>query len=175
MMASTHAGFAAATYVAAVASGAVPGAFEGAAAAMIGGLMPDVDHPESSLGRRAPLLSLPLSALFGHRGATHSMFAIGLLAAGLQVAALVWPVIAPAALGLIIGYVSHVLADVLTPSGVPLMWPSPQRWRVPLVRTGSVFERLFALAVLGGLGWWLYQMPPALARLSSLVPTLVAT
>ena len=36
--------------------------------AAVGGLLPDIDHPESVIGRRVRFLSHPISAIFGHRG-----------------------------------------------------------------------------------------------------------
>ncbi|MBV9748546.1 MAG: metal-dependent hydrolase, partial [Acetobacteraceae bacterium] len=41
-----------------------------------GGLLPDLDHPRSWVGRRLRVLSRPLAAAFGHRGATHSLLAV---------------------------------------------------------------------------------------------------
>lgn len=44
------------------------------------------------------------------------------------------------------GYISHILADILNPAGVPLLWPIKKRFRVPLIRTGSFAEKmLFAV------------------------------
>lgn len=43
---------------------------------LIGSLLPDIDHPRSWIGRRILFISLPLSALVGHRGVTHSLLAI---------------------------------------------------------------------------------------------------
>lgn len=114
---------------------------EALAAAALGSLLPDIDHPGSWFGRRVRSVSIPLSMVFGHRGITHSLLAVlgclfGLLILGKGA-------IAPAVL---VGYLSHLACDSLTKSGVPLLWP----WRRPfgprLLRTGGLAE--FGLAVL---------------------------
>jgi inner membrane protein len=46
------------------------------ALAIGGALLPDIDHPQSWVGRRARLISQPLAALIGHRGFTHSILAV---------------------------------------------------------------------------------------------------
>ncbi len=58
----------------------------------------------------------------------------------------------PAAVGL--GCLCHILADALTPEGVPLAWPVRARLAVPLVaHTGNVVEGLIASGGLVGLIW----------------------
>jgi len=71
-------------------------------------ILPDVDTPKSLPGRLFPLSS-QLNSRFGHRTATHSLL---FLAASL--------VFGPAAF---LGALSHILLDLLTPSGVQLAWP----------------------------------------------------
>ena len=46
--------------------------------ALASALLPDLDHPRSLLGRQLPWISGPLSRLFGHRGFTHSLLAVGM-------------------------------------------------------------------------------------------------
>lgn len=118
------------------------------ALAVTGSLLPDIDHPGSWAGRKFKVVSVPLSALIGHRGLTHSAIAV-LACLGLLVAlGGTW---APAPV--VVGYLSHLLADSLTPSGVPLLWPNPRRFTLNLCRTGSVTEiGLVAVIALAG-GW----------------------
>ena len=101
-------------------------------AAAFGALLPDIDHPQSAVGRKLSPISIPLSALVGHRGVTHSLFAVGIAAITLYFwggVSLVAPVI--------VGYLSHLLADSLTLSGVPLLWPNRRPYGIPLCRTGD--------------------------------------
>jgi inner membrane protein len=103
----------------------------------IGSLLPDIDHPSSWFGRRLPFISWPLAALVGHRGVTHSALAFaGWVAAIWACGSTLW--LGPLA----IGYLSHLLGDCLTPSGIPLLWPSRRRFRVALFRTNSLAEHL---------------------------------
>jgi len=39
-------------------------------------LLPDIDHPTSTLGRRIYPISKLISSIFGHRGLTHSLIAL---------------------------------------------------------------------------------------------------
>lgn len=58
------------------------------------------------------------------------------------------------ALAVGLGALCHVLADALTPEGVPLAWPIRWRLALPLVsRTGNAAEGVVASAGLVGLIW----------------------
>ncbi|MBF0269297.1 MAG: metal-dependent hydrolase [Alphaproteobacteria bacterium] len=111
--------------------------------AALGSLLPDIDHPQSWAGRRMALISIPLAALIGHRGVTHSLLAVAAFA-------LILALFGPGHLAapLAVGYLSHLLADSLTLSGIPLAWPSKQAYGLRLVRTGSLAE----IALIGALG-----------------------
>ena len=106
--------------------------------------LPDVD------------LRLPLVP---HRGPTHSLLFAALVGATLAgVATLLaarlppslaasWLVPFAAAVGAF-GVGTHLLADALTPSGVPLFWPlSSRRFTVGLVRTNSAVANWGLLAL----------------------------
>lgn len=116
----------------------------GMIAVTIGGLLPDIDHPKSWLGRRLFFVSLPLTLIIGHRGLTHSLLAVVILgslltmygAMGSYLVASVW-----------IGYLTHILGDFLTKGGIPVFWPLKRRFSLPVVTTGSAFEFL----LVGGL------------------------
>ncbi len=124
---------------------AEPGAL---GAAVLGSLLPDIDHPQSWAGRKMRAISVPLSLLVGHRGITHSAVAVVAGLALLLVMGMGW-MAAP----VVVGYLSHLLADSLTPSGVPLLWPSRRRFTLNLCQTGSVTE-IGLVAVIAGLGGW---------------------
>ena len=122
----------------AIATGRPIDAF-GTMAAAIGGLLPDLDHPESVLGRRLPLISIPLARVFGHRGMTHSLLAVVFIVMGLVAATTIYQLgivgwlIPP----LLVGYLSHILGDSMTPSGVPLFWPHKRTYSFNLFKTWS--------------------------------------
>ena len=111
--------------------------------ALLGSLLPDIDHPKSWLGRRVRPVSSGLAAVLGHRGLTHSAAAAGACIWSLHGGAPKW-VAAPLAAG----YLSHLAADLLTPRGLRLAWPLRATWAFPLCKTGSPFEPLIVALVL---------------------------
>ena len=149
MMAGSHVVMGAALWVAvAKLGGGNPADPQALAAAALGALLPDIDHPQSWAGRKMRAISVPLSLVVGHRGVTHSAIAV---AAGLALLLLLgtgW-MAAP----VVVGYLSHLLADALTPSGVPLLWPSRRRFTLNLCRTGSAVEIALVAAVGVAAGW----------------------
>jgi inner membrane protein len=137
-------------------------------AVSLGALLPDIDHPQALLaqwkpaGRGGPLgvwrffrpLVLPAAVVretLGHRGALHSVAAGIVISTGVEFLAQV--VGAPgfgAALGW--GYGAHLLADMATKRGIPLLWPVTRRRigfpRPVTVRTGGFGEAIY-LALTG--------------------------
>lgn len=115
----------------------------------LGSLLPDIDHPKSAFGRVVPFLSYPISAIFGHRGITHSFLAIAAVSATLWHYDYKLWFVAPLA----VGYLSHLIGDVFTNSGAPLLWPNKDKVSFPLFNTGTWFEAIFRL-LLGGVILW---------------------
>lgn len=115
-------------------------------------LLPDIDHPKSLLGQRLKWLSQPIARAFGHRGFTHSLMAVagGVMLLQLKLPAS-WVIPADAFQGMILGYLSHIVADMLTPAGVPLLWPCRWRFRLPILNSqkGNQMERVLCLALVG--------------------------
>lgn len=135
-------------------------------------LLPDIDTPESMLRHRLnrytgaltfpvliaagyflfkckyfSLLSLILYLIYiifafigPHRGFTHSLagFAFFTLILFMSNKAVILPAI--------IGYGTHLTADLLTPSGIPLFYPCSKSFKIPLIRTGSLLDLLTGLA-----------------------------
>ncbi|NBV83479.1 hypothetical protein EBR57_05085 [bacterium] len=123
--------------------------------AMFGSILPDIDHPTSTIGRLVPWISKPIERRFGHRSITHS--AIGTVVATtafLLIAGFTALVLQKVLLDSIsfthlpltfaslnitltdifrltaafsLGYGSHIILDMLTPRGVELLWPNPNR------------------------------------------------
>lgn len=131
-------------------------------AALLTCLLPDIDHPKSVLGQRLNWLSHPIARTFGHRGFTHSLLAI---AVSLWLCQLNVPAdgVLPADVlqGMALGYLSHIVADMLTPAGVPLLWPCRWRFRLPLLNSqkGNQLERALCLALVGYALWFPPGMP----------------
>ena len=116
-------------------SGSSPGLLVGAAA--LGALLPDLDATHSTvkylrLGRRFQPFLLPahvLSHQLGHRGPLHSLAGITFLWLWLGLPTLLWLGWQPS-LALALGMLSHLLGDASTKSGVPILYPKPDRWHL---------------------------------------------
>ena len=117
--------------------------------AIIGSLLPDVDSPRSYIGRVMPFASIPIERRWGHRTITHSllcMFALSVVTSPL----LAYQTACYAAI--LLGYMSHLIADSATKSGVPLFYPhtavcvfpGSARYRI---KTGSLLGEGTVLAV----------------------------
>ncbi len=115
--------------------------------ASIGSLMPDIDTPASKMSKSLGGLRKPMS-LFAHRGLTHSLFAVivvALIMVFLQVQFV-------HAVAFLVGYISHLLADSITKQGIRLWWPSKRRFR-PIakaltIKTGGTIDWLIGIASL---------------------------
>ncbi len=87
--------------------------------AIIGSVLPDIDHPKSYLGRRFPLISKIVNRAFGHRTFTHSLLFCVLVSVALM------QTNTSVGIGTFFGILSHILLDILTPfsKGVSLFYP----------------------------------------------------
>lgn len=122
---------------------------------ILSSLIPDIDHPKSFLGQRLKWLSVPISKIFGHRGITHSLLAITacyiFICSSLSPQTIIINVPADFIHAMIVGYISHIIADMLTPAGVPLLWPYRRRFSIPILGSNKYFlrrEQIFCLFML---------------------------
>ena len=119
------------------------------ACAIIGSLLPDVDSPRSSIGRLMPFASIPIERRWGHRTITHSLLCL------LALSVVTLPLLAYQSAcyaAVLLGYMSHLIADCTTKSGVPLFYPHPAVCVFPgsakyRVKTGSLMGEGTVLAV----------------------------
>ena len=154
MMARTHIAFAALMMVACSVGilQRMPQVHE-VALAGAAGLLPDLDHPKSTFGRIVPYISIPIAKVFGHRGFTHSI---------LMVAVIIWLLLTYREqqkipiLPLVIGYLSHIVGDLLTPSGVPLLWPVRKKFSLNLFKADGWMEHLIYRGCWIGVGYFLW-------------------
>jgi len=116
-----------------------------AGVAGIAALLPDIDSPDSKIGRLIPVIPRLFKTVAGHRGAMHS--AIGAIAMFILVALFLrWGTHVPRLHDLILmGCLSHLVMDSLNPQGVPWLWPYGTHFGLPLVQTGSILEKLFIM------------------------------
>ena len=80
---------------------------------IIGALLPDIDNPESIIGQLFKKVSEKIYEKYNHRGLTHSILFI-------------MPLMIIPSLG--IGALTHILLDLMTKSGVQLMYPNKTRY-----------------------------------------------
>jgi membrane-bound metal-dependent hydrolase YbcI (DUF457 family) len=85
----------------------------------IGLLLPDIDMPNSTYGKRIKPISELIYRKVGHRTLTHSLFSVTVLYFSCNIA-FGMNIITT---GLMIGSVIHIFCDLFTPSGVPLAYP----------------------------------------------------
>ena len=128
--------------------------------AVAASVIPDLDSKQSYVGRTVPFISGALENYFGHRTLTHSLVTqviIGLLAY----------IFLPFGyfLALMAGWLSHSMADMMTPAGVCWFWPS----RVRCVLPGNVRYRMESMGK--GELWFLMIMALSAIPLLSLAQT----
>ena len=112
--------------------------------AIVGSLLPDLDHPKSWISSKTVILHYPFRKL-GHRKATHSLFA----------AILLWAVLTLpfginfVALGSLLGYLSHLILDILNPTGVPLLYPfTKEKYKIGKIHTGDTGEYIVTVLLI---------------------------
>ena len=98
--------------------------------ATIGSLAPDIDHPESKVGRKFLLkpISIFINKIFGHRTITHSVvtsmfMTVMLLSSTLLFTGVPNFIYSNLIVGFCVGWFSHLLLDLLTVKGIPVFYP----------------------------------------------------
>jgi inner membrane protein len=159
----------------------------------LGALTPDIDNARSTLGKHLGPVSKGIQHFAGHRRLFHSIvglvmvgaiiwgaqYGIGLalektgadsatrrlgealtgLAPGFNVA----QGLGVAFVGLLVGYLLHLIADSLTTGGVPWLWPSHTRFGFPpnykwRFKSGTWVEKVVVVVVsLAVIGWCVYR------------------
>ena len=106
-------------------------------------VLPDIDMPMSRIGRRHRIVSSLLNVVFGHRGFVHTVFpALGLFA---LLYSLGYFILGMAAF---LGYMSHLVLDMLTPEGVRLFHPFFDKTFRGFIRTSGFLEYAFFIALI---------------------------
>lgn len=115
-------------------------------AGIVGAILPDICHSGSLIGRKIPLLSKVINAIFGHRTFTHSLLFLVLIV-------LLMNSLFPndiVKMGLLVGIISHYVLDMATRNGIKLFFPLKMTVRFPITtKTGSKVENIiFSLLAL---------------------------
>lgn len=121
---------------------------------LIGAAAPDLDQPTGKLWKKIPAGTLwgrLLNPFFGaHRSISHSFLGVGIFGF------IAWKVleymssflivdIQKVWLAFMLGLISHLIADLFTKNGLPLLFPHPYKFGIPPVRrlritTGKIIE-----------------------------------
>ena len=100
-----------------------------------GALIPDIDEPNSFVGKKVRFLSKGLKVVFGHRGIIHTPIFLGILLVGFYFLYSHIPISFQqysilACINFAVGYISHLFLDMLTPAGIMVFYPfSKNRFR----------------------------------------------
>ena len=123
------------------------------AVGVVGSLLPDIDHPKSTIANLtlfSKVLSKSVSMTTGHRGLCHSfafIFVISILFHHFAVG--LYQQITPfCTLWLALGMLSHLLLDMLNPTGVKLFWPVGKKRHLIGMKTGGLGEQIVAVILM---------------------------
>jgi len=122
-------------------------------AVALGSLLPDIDEPNSLIGRKLFFLSYPINIIFRHRMFTHSFLFVIILSFLLFILNHYYTN-QIFYIGIVIGIVAHILGDMHTKGGCPVFLPfSHKRFRIlPDViafKTGSFIESFYTMLYTG--------------------------
>lgn len=98
------------------------------AGSIIGSLLPDIDHKNSTISKKHKILSWFIRLVCDHRGITHAplvqaVLIMSLLYLGRDASNIVGYAYIGFVVGLGIGIFNHLFLDLLTVSGIPLLYP----------------------------------------------------
>jgi len=101
-----------------------------------GSLLPDIDEPNSYIGRRSFGISTYVKSKYGHRGITHSLFVWSLV----TIVCLLFA--NPFSIGISLGYIFHLAGDFFSVRSIPVFAPfNNKRPKFPFpYKTGSIVE-----------------------------------
>ena len=130
-----------------------------AAAGLIGGVIPDLDHRKSKVTQKTGLLGFFSSHLLKHRGILHTPIIYIILSAILTLSFEDSPMIHAAIFGAFVGELSHLFLDMLNQSGIPLLWPITRK-RISLlpIQTGGKMDRAIGVLALCLAAWFTVQI-----------------
>lgn len=118
---------------------------------ILGSIIPDIDHPDSMVGRKFKLTSKLINRFFGgHRGMTHDVLWVVISAV---LSCFFW---APWC-GLLVGISLHIIADAFCVGGVPILWIFNRKPRYRILpkcyccRCGSFYSYFLTTLMCAGL------------------------
>jgi len=119
----------------------------GVAALAVGTLLPDIDEPSSWIGRRTRGISDMMNRAFGHRGMTHSLVAVGVVALLMIALMIFFDFTLVVSAAFVFGYFLHLLGDSFSKWGIAWLQPFKKKkyqsgFGIIYYTTGSIVEKL---------------------------------
>lgn len=111
---------------------------------VLGGLLPDIDHPNSKITHETKSLGTIISRLSKHRGVWHTPFLYACVWGGLRLGLResLWVNF------LFAGIASHLLLDLLNPTGIPILFPfTTRKFHLARIRTGGKTENMVSIVL----------------------------
>ncbi|GAA0699793.1 metal-dependent hydrolase [Paraclostridium ghonii] len=112
--------------------------------ANLGSMLPDLDTRKSYISKKWPYLSKFISKRSKHRGFTHSLLFLLILAGFLKLIVLICEkniILICSSYGMLCGYASHIILDIFTYEGVDLFFPLGFHFKLSRLKTSSKGER----------------------------------
>ena len=119
------------------------------ALSIAGGLFPDIDLQTSTIGKNMRHISRLINKLFGHRNLFHAP----ILYIAIHIALITYfPAYKIYVTAWSVGVASHLLLDMLNPTGIPLFYPISKKYRLAKIRTSGEGENFiyFCLGIANG-------------------------
>lgn len=110
---------------------------------LLGSLLPDIDEQNSKINRQSGFIGSIISFLTKHRGIFHSVFLAVLF---FLLITIFWSNYY--AWAMLVGYLSHLLGDALTPMGVHILYPLSNFKLKGPIRTGGIAELLLLTGII---------------------------
>lgn len=131
--------------------------------ALLGSLLPDIDHRNSYIGKKLKIASFIISKTLGHRSVVHAPLVIFTFSALLyfltmQLTGTAHEVSRYFVIGLSYGMFSHLFLDMLTKRGIPLFYPiSKKGFRLAKFSGGGIGDRITINACIAFIAFMLFD------------------
>ena len=116
--------------------------------AVLGSLLPDIDHRQSYIGRKLKIASFIISKTLGHRSVVHTPLIIFAFSALLfffsnELTGQVQVMSKFFVIGLSAGMWSHLFLDLMTKRGIPLLYPFTKKsFRIANFKGGGIGDTI---------------------------------
>lgn len=108
--------------------------------ALIGSILPDIDHKNSYIGQKAKTISKAINKFAGHRKLFHAPL-IYLLLYSISTSMITNKLLLAGTKGLFLGVFSHLILDSFTIGGLPWFYPlSKKKFSLSNIKTNSKIE-----------------------------------